>query len=187
MTRQGRAEPPCWRVTTDVMSSAIADIADLPVASACDDPVDHFLTAWCPRCQHPVDAVCPTCNHTVEASGAVGESRNLESRKQKGEPTGAVQSCLSRSEFYRRFLQLLQTARNSKFTLGCYLIATGDAFAEGVSMAEFAKQWGVRRATVSKQCHLICAALGLPPSRYMRDEATCDKFRLTNRRPRKNQ
>jgi hypothetical protein len=153
------------------MCSAIADIADLPVASACDDPADHFLEAFCPRCQRAVNPVCPKCSNTVEASGASTD--------------GAAASSITRSEFYRRFLQLLQGARNSKFTLGCYLISTGDAFAEGVSMAEYAKQWGVRRATVSKQCHLICAALGLPPSRYMRDEATCDKFRLSNRRPRK--
>ena len=153
------------------MCSAVADIADLPIASAHDDPVDHFLTAYCPGCKRVVDAACPDCGRTVEASGASTD--------------GAAGSSLHRSEFYRRFLQLLQGARNSKFTLGCYLISTGDAFAEGVSMAEFARQWGVRRATVSKQCHLICAALGLPPSRYMRDEATCDKFRLSNRRPRK--
>lgn len=118
-----------------------------------------------------VDAVCPECEHNVEASGASTD--------------GAAASMFSRSEFFRRFLQLLQSARNSKFTLGCYLISTGDAFAEGVSMADYARQWGVRRATVSKQCHLICAALGLPPSRYMRDEETCSKFRLSNRRPRK--
>lgn len=153
------------------MCSARADIADLPAASACDDPAEHFLEAYCPECKQTVNPVCPDCGRTVEASGASTD--------------GAAGSELQRSEFYRRFLQLLQGARNSKFTLGCYLISTGDAFAEGVSMSEFAKEWGVRRATVSKQCHLICAALGLPPSRYMRDEATCAKFRMSNRRPRR--
>lgn len=148
-----------------------ADVADLPIASVEDDPSDHFLTAWCPKCRLVVDAMCARCSTYVEAAGASTD--------------GAAASLLTRSEYYRRFLQLLQTARNTKFTLGCYLIATGDAFADGVTMKEFARAWGVRTATVSKQCHIICAMLGLPPSRYMRDEKTCAKFRLSNRRPRK--
>lgn len=148
-----------------------ADVADLPIASCTDAPEDHFLTAWCPRCKTVVDAVCPDCATNLEASGASTD--------------GAAASMLTRSEYYRRLMQLLQSARNTKFTLACYLISTGDAFADGVTMAQCAKSWGVRTATVSKQCHLICALLGLRPSRYMRDEVTCDKFRLSNRRPRK--
>src|ERR1039458_3493863 len=108
---QGGDEPPCWR---QQMCSPVADIADLPIASACDDPVDHFLVALCPRCKHPVDAVCPKCLGHVEASGAGDGGRRTEDGGQKTE--SGVKSCLSQSEFYRRFLQLLQGARNSKFT-----------------------------------------------------------------------
>jgi hypothetical protein len=154
------------------LSSAMpnsADIADLPIASACDDPVDHFLTGWCPACNHAVDAACPECGHHVESAGATTD--------------GGAASAYERPEFYRRFVTLLQSARNSKYMLGCYLIATGDAYAEGVSMEEFARQWSVGKAAVSKTCRVICRQLGLPPSRYMRTEETAAKFRMANRRP----
>ena len=141
------------------------------MASALDEPVDHFLTAWCPGCGHVVDAACPDCGRNLEPSGATAD--------------GAAGSSYSRPEFYRRFVIMIQNARNSKFTLGCYLIATGDAFAEGVSMEEFAHRWGVKKQTVSKACRFICHHLGIPPSRYMRGEETAAKFRLANRRPRR--
>lgn len=88
-------------------------------------------------------------------------------------------------KYFRRVLMLLEGARNAKFMLGCYFIATGDAFAEGLSMDEFARRWSVKKQTVSKQCRQICVQLGLPPSRYMRKPETAAKFRLANRRPRK--
>ena len=117
------------------MRSATCDVADLPAASSRDDPADHFLNAYCPGCGHVVDASCPDCGRNVESSGATTD--------------GVAGSCYSRPEFYRRFVIMIQNARNSKFTLGCYLIATGDAFAEGVSMETFAKKWGVKKQTVS--------------------------------------
>jgi len=153
------------------MHSARGDIADLPIASALDNPADHFLNAYCPGCRHVVDAACPDCGRNVESSGATTD--------------GVTVSRYSRPEFYRRFVIMIQNARNSKFTLGCYLIATGDAFAEGVSMEVFAKTWGVKKQTVSKACRFICLHLGIPPSRYMRKEETAAKFRLANRRPRR--
>jgi hypothetical protein len=82
-------------------------------------------------------------------------------------------------------LTLVQSSRNSKFTIGCYLIATGDAYADGVTMAEFGKKWGVTRAAVSKHCRQICEYLGIPPSQYMRKEATAAGYRESNRRPHK--
>ena len=129
------------------------DAADLPQASVADDPSEHFLNAWCPRCRQVIDATCPECHGLVEAAGASTD--------------GAAARCLTRAEYYRRFLQLLQTSRNAKFTLGCYLIATGDAFADGVSMQDYARHWGVKRATVLKHCALICSALRLRPSCHM--------------------
>ena len=147
------------------------DPAESVKASACDHPAEHLLEALCPRCDEVVDAVCPECGGNVEASGA--------------DEGGAGLSSLSRAEFYRRMVLLIHNSRNSKFTCGCYLIATGDGFADGISMTEFGRAWGVRKATVSKQCRMICAYLGIPHSRYMRDERLAGKFRLSNRRPRK--
>ena len=156
--------------------SALHDVADLPMASACDHPADHALEALCPRCQHPVDAVCPICRSNVEASGAEGAG-DLASPEDR--------SLRKRTDYYRRLVLLIYNARNSKFTLGCYLLATGDGFAGGVSMTDYARTWGVRKATVSKQCRYICGYLGTPPSQYMRREEVARKFKLSNRRPRK--
>jgi hypothetical protein len=118
-----------------------------------------------------VDAVCPRCRSHVEHNGASAD--------------GAELSVLSRSEFYRRFILLIQGSRNSKFAIGCYLIATGDAYAAGVSMADFARAWSVTKATVSKQCNIICAYLAIPPSRYMRDQDAKESYRVANKRPDK--
>lgn len=148
------------------MSTEFHDPADLPQASAHDHPIDHALEALCPHCQHPVDAVCPDCGAMVEMSGS-----------------GANGAPLTQAEFYRRFVLMLQSSRNAKFTLCCYLIATGDAFADGVSMTEVGRKWGVTKATVSKYCRFITGYLGIEPSRYMRKEELAQKFRLSNRRP----
>jgi hypothetical protein len=148
------------------------DAAESSRASTCDHPADHVLEALCPDCGHPVDAVCPTCGGNVEASGCTSVD-------------GAALSSLTPAEFYRRFVMLISGARNAKFLLGCYLIATGDAGAEGISMTEFGEHWGVGKAAVSKQCGLICEFLGIEPGRGMRKEATRRKLALSNRRPRK--
>lgn len=86
------------------------------------------------------------------------------------------------ADFYRKFVLFLQTSRNSKFSLVCYLIATGDASAEGVSMTDVAAEWGVTKAAVSKECVRVCGVLGIAPSRYMRKEETKESFRDSNRR-----
>ncbi len=61
--------------------------------------------------------------------------------------------------------------------------ATGDAFADGLSMTQVGREWSVTKATVSKYCRSICEKLQILPSRYMRTEEAADKFRLSNRRP----
>lgn len=152
-----------------------SDPADLPEASVHDHPADHILEAWCPQCGKAVDAACPHCQHHVEPGGTVGS----------GTATGAGLSTLDRVEFYRRLVLLIVTARNSKFMIGCYLIATGDAFADGISMTDFAKLWSVKKATVSKTCNIICSKLEIPPSQYMRRAETKDHYRQANRRPTK--
>lgn len=145
------------------------DPAERNEASFVDPPEAHFMEAFCPGCRQAVDAVCPACRGHVEPAGASTD--------------GAAQSELSRAEFYRRFVLMLQGARNSKFMLGCYLIATGDAFADGVSMTDFAKAWSVKKATVSKQCVFICRYLQIRPSRYMRRPETKASYRAANVRP----
>lgn len=148
---------------------AFRDPADLPQVSIVDNPEDHCLEALCPRCGNVVDAVCPKCKGHVHPAGA-----------------GLAKSCHAAPEFYRRFVNLLISSRNKTFTLACYLIATGDAYADGVTMQETARSFGVCKATVSKQCVFICKYLGITPSAYMRREAAAGTFRLSNRRPRKH-
>jgi hypothetical protein len=148
------------------------DPAESNDASMTDHPEGHCLEAYCPRCKDVVDAVCPKCKTNVEPAGATTVD-------------GAGLSHLSRGDFYRRLLTLLQGQRNSKFTIACYLIATGDAYADGVTMAGVGKAWGVTRAAVSKHCRHICGYLGIPPSQYMRKEETAAGYRQSNRRPHK--
>ncbi len=155
------------------------DAADLPQASMVDHPADHLMETYCPKCDHAVEAVCPKCQGHVEP-GWSGPAGYLAK-------DNAASSRLTPGDFYRRFATMLQNQRNSKFTLGCYLIATGDAYADGVSMTEFGERWGVTKAAVSKHCRLICAFLGIQPSQYMRREATAAKFRGSNRRPVKHE
>lgn len=148
----------------------LQDPADSNEASMVDRPEEHCLEAYCPHCHDVVDAACPKCKSNVEPAGACHPGSG---------------TALPHPEFYRRLMTLFQSSRNSKFTIGCYLIATGDAYADGITMAEFGATWGVTRAAVSKHCRQICAFLGIPPSQYMRKEATAAKYRESNRRPRK--
>lgn len=142
------------------------DPAELPEASAMDAPEDHCLEAYCPRCNHAVDAVCPNCRGNVD-------------------PSGAIEMKLPAGEFIRRVFTMVMDSRNKSFTICCYLIATGDAYADGKTMTEMAKEFGVTRAAVSKHCRAICAYLHIAPSRYMMKEETAAKYRLSNVRPAK--
>ena len=137
------------------------DPSELPEASYGDDPASHFLSGVCPNCQHEVDAICPHCRTHVEAD--------------------AEQNRLVRD--LRRVFSILEEARNTKFMLGCLMIATGDSFADGISMTDYARKWRVKKATVSKHCRQICKTLGLRPSRYMASEEVVQKHRLSNGRP----
>lgn len=145
---------------------AFHDPADLPQASAEDNPIDHAIEALCPRCNHAVDAVCPNCSTPVEASGA-------------------DISGFSKEDFYRRIITLVLTSRNAKFTLTCFLIAIGDGFADGTGITDVARRWGVTKATVSKHCRRVCVEFGIRPSPYMLREDSIQKFRISNRRPAK--
>ena len=153
---------------------AYSDPSKLPTVAVNVKPEDKCLEAFCPRCRDVVDAVCPACRGNVDPGGAVHGGV-------------ASRSAFETPEFYRRFVTLLETSRNTKFTLVCFLLATGDAYADGVTMEEVAKEWKVCKATVSKQCVFICKYLGIPPSPYMRKEAAAEKFRQSNRRPVKHE
>lgn len=146
----------------------------MPQVAVLDNPEDHYLEAFCDRCHDVVDAVCPKCRGHVHPAGAC--TTNAPERSSYGS-----------AQFYRRFANLIQASRNSKFMLACYLIATGDAYADGITMEHTAEAWGVCKGTVSKQCVFICKYLGIPPSPYMRKEDAGEKFRQSNRRPTKHE
>jgi len=140
------------------------DPADSPLASTIDHPSDHGIEALCPQCNHAVDAVCPNCSTPVEANGATFQQQGT-------------------ADLLRRIIALILTARNGKFTLVCFLIATGDGFADGWGMSEVARRWGVSKATVSKHCRRVCVQFGIKPSPYMLREDAGQRFRESNRRP----
>lgn len=134
-----------------------------------DTPSNHNTPGVCHQCGRGGDLACPHCNSTdTEAEGL-----------HQVDKAGLV-------EKYRRLLMDAMEKRNTKYYIGCILIATGDPAAEGVSLVEYAKEWGVTRAAVSKHCVAICTYLGIPPSDYMRSEQARESYRKHNKRRAKN-
>lgn len=129
------------------------------------------LECVCQRCSHNVDAICPQCRSELGPDSPVEDH---------GYRPATPQQLLAKFAELARFIQ---SKRNSKFWWGCFLIATGDAAADGVSMQDFGREWSVTRACVSKTCVEICVRLGIPPSRYMRSEEAREKYQESNRRP----
>jgi hypothetical protein len=128
-----------------------------------DTPANHNTPGICHQCGRGGDLICPHCKSTdTEAEGL-----------NQIDKSGLV-------ERYRRLLMDAMSKKNTKYYIGCILIATGDPAAEGVSMADYAKAWGVTRAAVSQHCVAICTFLGMPPSEYMRSEAARDSYRKHN-------
>ena len=128
------------------------------------------LEAVCPSCGKNGDAFCPHCHAEYHPDSLVEDygfrpSTAQELLKKMGD-----------------FASWVMTKRNTKFWWECYLIATGSAAADGRSMTGVAKEWGVSKATVSKHCVMICARLGVIPSRAMLSEEARNKYKLTNRR-----
>ena len=151
---------------------SICDPADLP-QSSCEDN-HQTIEAVCRRCGKPGDAVCPHCDAQYDRGALLDEPHNLHA---------SPAEMLTR---FARLARLITSKRNGKFWWCCYLVATGDASAAGVSMTEIGNQWSVSRAYVSKTCVQICVILGIPPSQYMRTEHARESARLSNRRPTKN-
>lgn len=132
-----------------------------------DDPAKHTVPALCCHCGKPGDLICPHC-----------QSTNVT--PQCEHPADGARAAF---EKIRRVLLYCHDHKKPRYAFGCFLIAIGDPAAGGVTMTEFAKQWRVTRAAVSKECCSICAWLGIKPSPYMKSEESKKSFRRSNYRP----
>lgn len=138
--------------------------------------VDHrheTIEAVCPNCGKHGDAVCPHCLHEYEPNCLVEDY---------GFRPGTNQEILAR---FASFVRFASEQRNMRFWLACFLIASGDSRADGVSMRDIGKDFKVGKACVSKTCVEICKRLQIPPSAAMRSEESKESFRESNRRNRR--
>lgn len=71
----------------------------------------------------------------------------------------------------RRIVAELAAQDNIQLSFDCLSLVTGISY-DGSSMTDIAKRYGVTRAAVSKRCVEISNALGLPPSRSMKQLTT---------------
>lgn len=126
------------------------------------------VEAVCPRCNKNGDAVCPHCGSEYEQDCLVDDY---------GFRVSNPQELLSKVSDLARYIA---DRKNAKLWWQCFVVVTGQA--DGTSMTSIAKHWGIGKANVSRICVEICAKLGLPPSRAMRDDASKINFRLANRR-----
>lgn len=150
----------------------IDDPANLPEASCTHAHVT--VEAVCPKCSRHGDAICPHCHAEYQPDCLVEDYGFRPSTTQ---------------ELLKKMADLanwIQSKRNAKFWWCCFLIATGNTHADGRSMTDVAKEWGVGKATVSKHCVMICARLGIMPSRAMLPEPARNRYKLNNRRNSKS-
>ncbi len=131
-----------------------------------DDPSNQTVEGLCQGCGKVSDLKCSCCGST-SVLASEGEQKAKDVTK------------------LRQVILMAQSAKNSKYFLGCFLIAIGDPAAMGERMREFAAHWHVSRQAVSKTSNLIRIYLGLPPSQYMKSEESRQSFRKSNRRPQK--
>lgn len=142
------------------------DAAQLPEAST--DGERKTLECICPQCGLPGDAICPHCRAEYSPDSPVDEYHFKVSTPEE---------MLSRFSGLARFIT---GKRNAKFWWACFLVAAGDAAAQGVSMKDLASKWRTTRANVSKVCVEICGRLGMQPSQYMRGESARESYRKSN-------
>lgn len=71
----------------------------------------------------------------------------------------------------RRIVAELAAQDNIQLSSDCLSLVTGISY-DGSSMTDIAKKYGITRAAVSKRCVEISNALGLPPSRSMKQLTT---------------
>ncbi len=143
------------------------DPSELPQASVTHE--HKPLEAICQRCNKPGDAICPHCHHEY-TDESLAEDPSLK---------------LKTLQRFADLARHIQARRNAKFWWVCFLVATGDADADGRSMTQIAAEWGVGKATVSKICVSICARLGIPPSRAMLSSEARNSYKKSNRRKTK--
>lgn len=86
------------------------------------------------------------------------------------------------TEKFRRVIQEIHSARNSKKAARTFLIATGDESAQGEKITHAAKEFGVSKQDISKCCVDWCKFMGIEPSSYMRSFASKESFRKSNKR-----
>lgn len=147
------------------------DPAELPEASC--EHRHETLECVCLNCGKPGDAICPHCHTEYSPESAVEDS---------GIKPSSPQEMLAK---FAALARMITAKRNSKFWWACFLVATGDAAADGLSMKDIGEQWNVGAACISKTCIEICGRLGIEPSRYMRDESARDSYRKSNIRKKK--
>lgn len=144
------------------------DPSTLPESSTDDTPDKHRVNGYCEACDTVHDLICPKCKSArVQADNHGFKEANIELITAR----------------WRQLLMHAQQQKNSKYFIGCILIATGDSAAEGVTMEAYAKEWGKTKADVSKNCVAICAYLGATPRGGMKSEACKKNFVARNQRP----
>lgn len=88
-----------------------------------------------------------------------------------------------RADAIRTLLAIIVSRKNKALAVECLCIATGLGFAEGKTMTDVARRFGIKKQTVSKDVRQMMDELNLPPSPYMRSMASRETFRLTNCHP----
>ena len=85
--------------------------------------------------------------------------------------------------YLRSILGIIVSADNTGLSAKCFCLAAGmEDLIDGVSQAQIAKEYGVRRATVSHRVKELCRSLGLSPSRSMKSIEQCEKYRQSRNR-----
>lgn len=140
--------------------------------ATCEDQ-HKTLECVCMSCGKPGDAICPHCHSELGPDSPVEDY---------GFRPSTPQQLLAK---FAEWARELTSSRNAKFQLACFLVAAGDVNLDGISMTDIAKEWNVNKATVSKQCVAICARLGIPPSRWMKDIEAKQSYRNRNVRKTK--
>ena len=113
---------------------------------------------------------------------AVDRGNPLEAELTEATPKNREAALVER---FTRAVASIYDAHNSKKSALCFLIATGDLAAQGRKVKSAAQEFGVSKQDISKTCVEWCEFMGIPPSDYMRNEASKESFRQSNTRKQK--
>lgn len=89
---------------------------------------------------------------------------------------------LSTVKQFTRAIANIYFAHNAKQSALCFMIAIGDHAAQGRKIKSAAREFGVSKQAISKTCVEWCEFMGIPPSDYMRKEASKENFKKSNHR-----